>query len=54
MRLLAKGTSIVDIGKKLFLSQNTISTYRTRIFQKMQLKSNAELALYAYQNNLIE
>jgi len=54
MCLLAKGTSMVEIGKKLFLSENTISTYRTRLLQKMEMKSNAELALYAYQNNLIE
>jgi DNA-binding NarL/FixJ family response regulator len=54
MCLLAKGKSIVEIGKKLFLSENTISTYRTRLLEKMEMKSNAELALYAYQNNLIE
>ncbi len=54
MCLLAKGTSIVEIGEKLFLSENTISTYRTRVLQKMEMKSNVELALYAYQNNLIE
>lgn len=54
MCLLAKGTSIVEIGKKLFLSENTVSTYRTRLLEKMEMKSNSELTLYAYQNNLIE
>jgi DNA-binding NarL/FixJ family response regulator len=52
--LLAKGISIVEIGEKLYLSENTISTYRTRLLQKMQMKSNADLTLYAHQNKLIE
>lgn len=52
--LLARGISIVEIGRKLFISEKTVSTYRTRLMEKMQFKSNADLALYAYKNNLIE
>ena len=54
MCFLAKGVSIIEIGKKLFLSEKTVSTYRNRLLEKMELKSNAELALYAYINDLIE
>ena len=54
MCFLAKGESIIEIGKKLFLSEKTVSTYRNRLLEKMELKSNAELALYAYINDLIE
>lgn len=54
MCFLAKGVSIVEIGKQLFLSEKTVSTYRTRVLEKMEMKSNTELALYAYKNNLIE
>ncbi|TAL80640.1 MAG: response regulator transcription factor [Bacteroidetes bacterium] len=54
MCLLAKGTPITEIGKKLFISENTVSTYRTRLLEKMEMKSNTELTIYTYQNNLIE
>lgn len=52
--LLAKGLSIIEIGKQLFISEKTVSTYRTRLLEKMGMKSNTELALYAYKNNLID
>jgi len=54
MCFLAKGTSITEIGKQLFISEKTVSTYRTRLLEKMEMKSNSELALYAFKNNLIE
>jgi DNA-binding NarL/FixJ family response regulator len=54
MCLLAVGVSIIEIGKRLFLSEKTVSTYRNRLLEKMEMKSNAELALYAYINDLIE
>jgi len=54
MCLLAKGTSLKEIGKKLFLSEKTVTTYRSRLLEKMKMRSNSELALYAYKNNLIE
>jgi two-component system, NarL family, invasion response regulator UvrY len=52
--LLAKGNTLVEIGKKLFISDKTVSTYRTRLLKKMELKSNSEITLYAYKNNLID
>lgn len=54
MKLLAEGKHITEIAKKLCLSEGTISTYRFRILQKMALKNNAELTMYAIKTNLIE
>jgi two-component system, NarL family, invasion response regulator UvrY len=54
MCFLVKGTPIKEIGNKLFISERTVSTHRTRLLEKMEMKSNAELTLYAYKNNLIE
>ena len=45
--LIAKGKKITDIAEELSLSVNTISTYRTRILEKMHMTSNAEIAKYA-------
>jgi two-component system, NarL family, invasion response regulator UvrY len=53
MKLLAGGGSISDIATRLSLSPTTISTYRSRIMEKMKLRSNAELARYAIENGLI-
>ncbi len=54
MCLLAKGVPLKEIGGKLFISERTVSTYRTRLLEKMKMKSNSEIALYAYKNGLIE
>jgi len=47
MRLIAVGKSVKEIGFDLSLSVKTISTYRTRIMEKMKLKTNAEIIRYA-------
>lgn len=52
-KLLASGKSVSDIATQLSLSPTTVSTYRSRILEKMQMKSNAELARYAVENRLI-
>ena len=52
--LIAKGKGLKEIGDLLSLSEKTISTYRTRILEKMNMKSNAEIVKYALQNKLIE
>lgn len=52
--LIASGYTISEIGVKLTLSVKTISTYRTRILEKMNLKSNADLVRYAIQHGLVE
>ncbi|HXD77194.1 MAG TPA: response regulator transcription factor [Puia sp.] len=53
MKLLASGKTISEIAAQLSLSPTTISTYRSRIMDKMRLRSNAELARYALENGLI-
>jgi DNA-binding NarL/FixJ family response regulator len=52
-KLIAGGTSVTDISEKLSLSITTVSTYRARILNKMNMKSNADLTRYALENNLI-
>jgi two-component system, NarL family, invasion response regulator UvrY len=52
--LLARGKSVKEIGVALALSEKTISTYRTRILDKMNMRSNAELMRYALRLGLVE
>jgi DNA-binding NarL/FixJ family response regulator len=54
MIMLAKGKSVTEIAKEIFISDKTVSTYRARILEKMGFKKNAELTIYAIKNNLIE
>lgn len=51
---LARGESVSGIGEALHLSIKTVSTYRSRLLDKLGLASNAELAAYALRNGLIE
>ena len=51
--LIAKGKTVSKIAKELSLSLPTISTFRARILEKMNLKNSAELANYAIRNNLV-
>lgn len=53
LKLLASGKSVSDIAESLFLSVTTVSTYRARIMAKMNMKSNADLTLYAIENKLL-
>lgn len=50
---LAGGLSATEIGEELCISVKTVSTYRTRILEKMSLKTNADLTYYAIKNQLI-
>lgn len=53
LKLIAAGESLVQVGKALHLSPNTVTTYRARILEKMGMTSNAELTRYALENALI-
>lgn len=53
MTMLASGKSTKEIAHELSLGMPTVSTYRFRILQKMNLKNNAELVNYAITNNLL-
>lgn len=52
-RLLAAGEALVRIGELLHLSPNTVTTYRSRILDKMGMTSNAELTRYALEHGMI-
>jgi DNA-binding NarL/FixJ family response regulator len=51
---LAAGQSVSDIGRELCLSVKTVSTYRTRILEKLHMKNNADLTSYALRNEIIQ
>lgn len=53
MLMIASGKTVTEIADELCLSVKTISTYRTHIIDKMKLKNNAEITLYAIQNKLV-
>ena len=50
---LAKGKKLSDIADELSLSVNTVSTYRTRILEKLHMSSNAEIARYAAKHGFV-
>lgn len=49
---IAAGKTVSEIAKEISLSVNTISTYRSRILEKMNLQNNAELTRYVFENQL--
>ena len=51
---LAKGETIGHLADSMSLSVKTVSTYRTRVMEKMQLSSNSDLTYYALKNGLIQ
>lgn len=53
MRGIASGESVGEIAAHMHLSVKTVSTYRTRLLEKMNMTSNAELTRYAIQNGLV-
>ncbi|MGQ0656753.1 MAG: response regulator [Chromatiales bacterium] len=54
LRLLASGRSVSEIAQELYLSVKTVSTYRRRLLNKMQMRTNAELTRYCIQNRLVD
>lgn len=54
LRLIANGKTGKEIASTLSLSFKTVSTYRTRLLEKLQLRSNAELARYAAREGLVQ
>lgn len=51
---LAKGETVGHIAESMFLSVKTVSTYRTRVLDKLKLQTNSELTYYALKNGLIQ
>ena len=54
LRLIATGNSLSEIAAQLSLSAKTVSVYRARLLEKLNLKNNAEIAHYAVKNNLVD
>ena len=54
MNMIAAGKKLKDIAEELSLSLSAISTHRTRILRKMNMKNNAEIIRYALKEGLIE
>ncbi|MCU1330820.1 MAG: response regulator with a DNA-binding domain [Bryobacterales bacterium] len=54
LRLIGSGKTLSEIASLLSLSDKTISTYRARILQKMSMKNNSELTLYAIRSKIVD
>lgn len=54
MQKLASGKTVRQIAADLFISENTVRTYKTRILEKMRMNNIVELIRYAIENNLVE
>jgi len=53
LQLLAQGKAVRDIAEVLSISANTVASYRSRILEKMRMKTNAEIIRYAVENKLM-
>jgi DNA-binding NarL/FixJ family response regulator len=51
--MLASGKAVSEIANQFALSVTTVSTYRSRVLEKMGMKSNADLTRYALEKKLI-
>jgi len=54
LRMIGSGRTVSEIAAELSLSVKTVSTYRSRILEKMSLNTNAELTRYCFENKLVE
>lgn len=52
--MIASGKTITQIAKELFLSVKTVSSHRSHILEKMEMKTNAELTHYVIKHNLLD
>jgi two-component system invasion response regulator UvrY len=53
-KMLASGRTVSQVASELALSVKTVSTHRTRILKKMDMKTNAELTHYAMRNRIVD
>ncbi len=54
MRHIASGQSLTEIGAEMHLSVKTVSVYRARLLEKLQLRNNTQLIHYVLSNKLLE
>lgn len=53
LKFCSEGLSLTEIGEMLHLSAKTVSTYKTRLMQKLGIENNADLVRYALRHGLI-
>ena len=53
LKMIGAGKTTSDISQELNLSLTTVSTYRSRVLEKMKMKSNAEITRYVIENHLL-
>jgi len=53
-KMIAAGKTVKEIADKLFISVKTVSTYKIRIFEKMNMESRSDITSYAIKNKLID
>ena len=53
LRMIGQGRTVSEIATELSLSVKTVSTYRSRILEKMQLRTSAELMRYVIAHKLV-
>lgn len=54
MRMLTKGKKIKEIAEELYLSESTVTTYKSRIMNKLDIRNDVQLAIYAMKHNLVD
>lgn len=54
LRMLGSGRTVSEISEELGLSVKTVSTYRTRVLQKLGMRTNAEMMRYVMENGLLD
>jgi DNA-binding NarL/FixJ family response regulator len=54
LRMLGSGHTVSDIARDLVLSVKTVSTYRTRVLEKLGMRTSAELMRYVIENGLLD
>jgi len=54
LRMLGSGHTVSEIARDLGLSVKTVSTYRSRVLEKLGMRTNAELMRYAIENSLLD
>jgi DNA-binding NarL/FixJ family response regulator len=54
LRMIAGGKGPTEIGADLNLSSKTVTTYRSRVLQKLKLRTNADLVRYAVEHRIVE
>lgn len=54
LRMIASGLTVSQVATRLSLSVKTVSTYRARVLEKMNMKTTAELMHYGIQQNLVD